>query len=105
MKRGICIPGSIISAERIVGGKRKRAYFLNIQFFDGVYKIRYTEAYFGDPNDILKNRRCNIYKWKGKYIEADFNTLDKEETPDGIIPIKLIWSYPFFRVGKVEDKR
>ena len=46
MKRGICIPGSIISAERIVGGKRKRAYFLNIQFFDGVYKIRYTEAYF-----------------------------------------------------------
>ncbi|MBO6207589.1 MAG: hypothetical protein J6O73_11680 [Lachnospiraceae bacterium] len=102
-KYGLCIPGRIIGAERILGRKNGR-YFLKIQFFDEVMKIRYTEAYLGNPNHILQDCFCNIYKWRGKYIESDFNTLnEKEESFVEIIPIKAIWSYPFFKVGRVKE--
>ncbi|MBR1470236.1 MAG: hypothetical protein IJ600_01180 [Lachnospiraceae bacterium] len=100
-ENGICIPGRIIGAERVVSGDA--TYFLKILFYDEGERIWYTHGYTGNPNKILKECKCNIYKWKGKYIEADFNTLDKEEIPLQIIPIKLIWSYPFFRIGKVKE--
>lgn len=103
-KNGTCIQGCIIGAERIMGQKRTGSYFLKILFFDEVKKVRYTEAYMGNPNDILQDCFCNIYKWKGKYIEADFNTLgEKQESFVEMIPVKVIWNYPFFKTGKVKD--
>lgn len=103
-KNGISIPGNIISAERMLGTEKTKKYFLKIQFYDEGNKIRYTEAYVGNPNTILKNCNCNIYKWKGKYIEADFNILDKEnKTTEEIIPIKIIFGYPFGKVDKVKE--
>ena len=57
--------------------------------------MRYTEGYVGNPNYKLKNISCAVYKWKDKYIEADFNVLDKKEKPHYLeIPIS---KYKHFR--------
>ena len=105
MQNGTCFSGNIIGAERIFGGKSTNKYYLKILFHDEKDMIRYTEAYVGNPNNILKDCNCHIYKWKGHYIEADFNTCKNEEkTNEEIVPIDVIPSYPFGKVGKVTSR-
>lgn len=87
-KKGECFRGYIIGADVLVSGRGEWTYYLKISFFDGGKKIRYTEGYAGDPNNKLKNCECIIYKWRGKYIESDFNTLERKEKPANLkIPI------------------
>lgn len=87
-KRGECFRGYIIGADVLISGRGEWTYYLKISFFDNGKKIKYTEGYAGDPNKKLKNCECNIYKWRGKYIESDFKTLGKKEKPVNLkIPI------------------
>ena len=61
---------------------------MKISFYDNGEKVKYTEGYAGNPNSKHKSCICNIYKWKGKYIEADFDVLEKKEKPNNLnIPI------------------
>jgi hypothetical protein len=87
-KNGECFQGHIIGADVIISGRGEWTYYLKISFFDDGEKIKYTEGYEGNPNKKLKNCECNIYKWRGKYIESDFKTLEKKEKPVNLkIPI------------------
>lgn len=87
-KKGERFQGYIIGADEFMSGRGDWTYYLKISFYDDGEKIKYTEGYAGNPNKKLKNREGNIYKWKGKYIESDFKTLDKKEKPVNLkIPI------------------
>ncbi|MBO6207955.1 MAG: hypothetical protein J6N53_14050 [Lachnospiraceae bacterium] len=79
-KNGICFPGYIIGAEEICDSTGSGTFFLLILFDDNGKKIKYSEAYCGDPNIYLQSRSCNIYRYKNKYIEADL--LHVEELTD-----------------------
>ena len=76
-KKGECILGYIVGAEEELTGRGLNTYYLFISFYDGCEKIKYTEGYVGNPNHYLKSRRCHIYKYKDKYIEADFISAEK----------------------------
>lgn len=76
-KNGECFPGYIIGTEEICNSKGSDIYFLLISFDDNGKKIKYSEAYSGDPNVYLQSRSCNIYKYKNKYIEADLVSVDE----------------------------
>ncbi|MBO6297877.1 MAG: hypothetical protein J6N53_03440 [Lachnospiraceae bacterium] len=100
---GQCIPGRIIGAD-MVYGRHESSYHLMISFYDNGEKVLYTEAYKGDPRFRLKSLRCNVYKWKDKYIEADFDCLAKREMPQGLlIPVQKRKSVNFWEVGKVKE--
>ena len=87
-KKGECFRGHIIGADVLVSGRGKWTYYLKISFYDNGEKVKYTEGYAGNPNSKLKSCICNIYKWKGKYIEADFDVLEKKEKPNNLnVPI------------------
>lgn len=87
-KKGERFQGYIVGADEFVRGRGDWTYYLKISFYDDGEKIKYTEGYAGNPNKKLKNRECNIYKWRGKYIESDFTTLEKKEKPANLkIPI------------------
>ena len=74
---GTRFKGYIDSARMSRGGRGYNRYYLNISFDDGGRKIRHTEAYVVDPRKALKSRECSVYKYKGKYIEADFMPAQK----------------------------
>ena len=87
-KKGECFQGYIIGADVLVNGRGEWTYYLKISFYDNGKKIKYTEGYAGDPNKKLKNCKCNIYKWRGKYIESDLMTLEQKAMPTNLkIPI------------------
>ena len=71
-KHGECFPGVIVGADRQSIPRGKDEYFLIIEFEEnGEKKIKYTQGYSGNPIDYLQSCKCNIYKWRGRYIEAD----------------------------------
>lgn len=73
-KKGVRLDGYISECKRYPNGRGEDIYFLVITFTDnGEKKTRKTEGYMGNPNCKLLNRKCSIYKWNGKYIEADFH--------------------------------
>lgn len=74
MKKGERLDGYISECKRQLNGRGEDIYFLVINFTDnGEKKTRKTEGYMGNPNYKLLNRKCSVYKWNGRYIEADFN--------------------------------
>ena len=99
IKCGECIPGCITGAECEVNGRGEWTYYLLISFYDNGQKIKFTEGYVGDPNDKLKSCECNIYKWNGKYIEADLQPLEREQ-----MPVKLNIPVNKYR-GKNKNKK
>ena len=76
-KMGQCFPGYIIEAESRGIPAGDGTFYLLISFEDNGKKIKYSEAYSGDPNVYLQSRNCNIYKYKNKYIEADLVPVDE----------------------------
>ena len=87
-ERGQKLNGYILEAERKEMGRGGSQYFLLIAFHDNGSKIKYSEGYADNPNDYLKSRRCSIYKYKDKYIEADFICADDSESSGRLnIPI------------------
>lgn len=79
-KRGEYFEGKVIGAERSFNGRGEDTYYLLISFYEnGTRKIRYTEGYVGNPNKKLKGLGCSIYKYGGRYIEADLNILASQE--------------------------
>ena len=99
-QNGECIPGRIIGAQEVVS-RRGVTYYLLIAFNDNGTKIRYTEGYKGDPNLKLRSRDCNIYKLNGKYIEADFQALGKDEWAQALnIPVEKTLFPPLFPHSK-----
>ena len=98
-KRGKRYEANIIGAEWLLNGRGEDTYFLLISFHEnGERKIRYTEGYVGNPNYKLKSTKCEIYKWKNKYIETGFEVRDKKEKSGKLnIPIT---KYRFFEKKK-----
>ena len=96
-KKGECFKGYIIGADVLVSGRGEWTYYLKISFFDDGKKIKYTEGYAGNPNKKLKNCECNIYKFRGKYIESDFKTLEKKEKPANL-------KIPINKCGRIKKK-
>lgn len=85
--------GVIVGAEHLIG-KGHCYYFLIIQFYeDGRRLLRKSPRYYGNPNDMLSSPKCSIYKWKGKYMEGDFQVLDKEIKDNLNIPVELKLSF------------
>lgn len=79
-KYGTKYQGEIVGADYWANLTGIDDYFLYIEFtVNGVKKTTKTRAYEGDPNHILESRYCSIYEYKGKYLEGDFRTLDKED--------------------------
>ncbi|MCR4806587.1 MAG: hypothetical protein K5857_02815 [Lachnospiraceae bacterium] len=76
-KYGTKFEGYIDSARKSKGGRGYDRYYLNISFNDGGRKTRRTEAYIEDPCKVLRSRECSVYKYRGKYIEADFQPAEK----------------------------
>lgn len=102
-KLGKCIPGRIVGAD-VVWGRHENSYHLKISFYDDGEKMLYTEAYKGHPGSKLKSSSCNIYKWKGRYIEADFDLKSKREVHQGLtIPIQKRKSVSLWEIGKVKE--
>lgn len=97
-KRGECFRGHIIGADVLMSGRGEWTYYLKISFYDNGDKVKYTEGYAGNPNSKLKSCVCNIYKWKGKYIEGDFIALEKKESP---INLKI----PISKCGRNKKKK
>ena len=94
------IPGRITSVYRCNWDE----YYLAISFFDGKEKRLITGVYTANPNFCLKDCNCNIYKWKDRYVEADFNSLSKDEQSQVLqIPVINRSSIPFKKSGKVEE--
>lgn len=98
-KKGERYEANIIGAEWLLNGRGEDTYYLLISFYEnGERKIRYTEGYVGSPNYKLKSTKCEIYRWKNKYIETEFEVLDKKENPVQLnIPIT---KYRFFHKKK-----
>lgn len=105
-ENGIRIPGHIIGAYRQIAGRGVHIYYLKIAFFEDGDKVLCTQGYYKDPNSTLADTKCNVYKWKGKYLEADFNTLRKGEKPKDL-KIYPGSTGPFFsfKIGKVTDRK
>ncbi|MCR5108309.1 MAG: hypothetical protein K6B28_09115 [Lachnospiraceae bacterium] len=103
---GICIPGHIIGAYEQHPGRGPSIYYLKIAFFEDGDKVLCTQGYYKDPNFILADTKCNVYKWKGKYLEADFNTICIGEKPKNL-KIYAGSTGPFFsfKIGKVTDRK
>ena len=87
-KKGICIQGHIIGTYKVSNRRGAGTYYLKICFWDNGKKIMHTEGYVDNPNFMLSASSCNIYKWRGKYIEADLNTLENEKSHKLEIPIE-----------------
>ena len=59
-KHGECFIGYIVGADLLIGGRGIYSYHLKVQFRENNRKkILLTEAYIGDPNNILKKRNCH----------------------------------------------
>ncbi len=80
------------------------SYHLMVSFNDNGEKILYTEAYKGYPSSRLKSANCNVYKWKGKYIEADFDLKSTYETHQSVmIPIQKRKINSPWKVGRAKE--
>lgn len=102
-RHGKCIPGKIIGAESVYG-RYENSCHLMISFYDNGEKVLYTEAYKGYPSSRLKSTNCNVYKWKGKYIEADLDLKSKKEIYQRLmIPIQERKKNSPWKVGKVKE--
>ncbi len=88
-KNGETFAGTIIGAHFFFQGRGEHAYYLIIAFYEnGERKLRYSEPYAGSPRCKLRDTSCEVYKWKGKYIEGGFHGLYKgEESKNLPIPI------------------
>lgn len=80
LKKGKRYPAEIISADELLG--KTCCYYLLIEFrVNGKRLIRRTSAYPNDPNFVLRNKKCAVYEYKGKYLEGDFQTKQNEGYP------------------------
>lgn len=87
-KKGKCYEGNIIQAEWLFNGRGESTYYLIIEFHDGYQKrLRKTNGYVGNPNNKLRSTKCSVYEYKGKYMEGDFDVLDKVRVDYLDIPI------------------
>lgn len=80
-KYGVRYDAKIIGAEYALEvWQDSHTYFLIIEFNEnGRVLRRKTQGYVGNPNIRLKSPSCSIYKWKGKYMEGDFKTSDRQQ--------------------------
>lgn len=78
-KNGKRYDAEIVSAEWLLNGRGEDTFYLIIRFCDESNRILYrkTNGYVGSPNVKLKSTDCAVYEWKGKYMEGDFETVDK----------------------------
>ena len=69
----------IVGAEWLFNGGGEDTYYLIIAFYDDSKRLLYrkTNGYVGSPNVKLKSSKCAVYEWKGKYMEGDFQTVEK----------------------------
>lgn len=103
-ENGKCMPGRIVGAYEMLSRGRSSIFYLKIYFFDNGEKYLCSEGYIGNPNVKLADSKCRIYKWKGRYIVDDFNTMVKgEKNSKGRIPTVLIFSPLNIQSGKVRD--
>lgn len=78
-KKGKRYDAVIIGAEWLLNGRGEDTYYLIIRFYDDTKRLLYrkTNGYVGSPNVKLKSENCSVYEWKGKYMEGDFQTVEK----------------------------
>ncbi len=88
-QKGELFAGNVIGADCMIQGRGEHAYYLIIAFYEnGERKLRYSEPYAGSPRCKLRDTSCEVYKWKGKYIEGGLHGLYKgEESKNLPIPI------------------
>ncbi|MBO6309867.1 MAG: hypothetical protein J6N70_13760 [Oribacterium sp.] len=80
------------------------AYYLVISFLDNGEKTLLTEEYNRNPNFYLKDCKCIVYKWKGKYVEGSFNARDDGDISELLhIPICKRLFIPFWEIGRVKE--
>lgn len=78
--------GKIVGAEKMYG-MGESTFYLLIEFKRGKKTlIRKTSGYQGGPSANLKNNKCYVYEFLGKFIEADFNVKKRysEEEDDSL---------------------
>ena len=98
-KYGKCIPGHITMAYQFNIDR----YSLLISFFDDREKLLVTELYTRNPNYILKDCNCNVYKWKGTYVEDDFNSCGDDDMGQ-ILQIPICdEALPSREIGKAKE--
>lgn len=102
-QNGICIPGCIIGVYEQISSSAPNVYYLKIVFFEDGDKELCSQGYYKDPNRTLADTKCNVYKWKGKYLEADFNTLCKGDHPKVKIDPYTLGPFFSFKIGKVTE--
>lgn len=78
-KKGKRYDAVIVGAEWLLNGRGEDTFYLIIRFYDESKGILYrkTNGYVGSPNVKLKSVNCSVYEWKGKYMEGDFQTVEK----------------------------
>jgi hypothetical protein len=92
-KKAIRFDGTIVAAEGLYNAGGENTFYLIIEFFDGDEKrLKYTQAYYGNPNHYLKSKHCSVYKYRGKYLEGDFMLNSEKEYANKIIKTELYYN-------------